>query len=88
MIKEIKYISFIIIIFAFIFFTVKYYYSDLNIKNSYRSLETHSKKIKEHSEKIKILNSNTENIIEYVDKNQNLKKEKLYFWKLIYNNES
>ena len=45
MIKEIKYILFVVIIFAFIFFTIKHYYSDANIKNSFRSLESHSFKI-------------------------------------------
>ena len=88
MIKEIKYILFIVIVFTFIFFTIKHYYSDANIKNSFRSLESHSIKIAEQSEKIKTLKNNTDNIIEYVDKNQNPKEEKFHFWKLIYNNES
>ena len=88
MIKEIKYILFIVTIIFFIFFTIKYYYSDDNIKNSFRSLESHSIKIDEQSKKIKTLMNDTENIIEYVDKNQNPKQEKFHFWKLIYNNES
>tara|TARA_X000000368_G_C22858890_1_gene635625 strand:- start:528 stop:794 length:267 start_codon:yes stop_codon:yes gene_type:complete len=88
MIKEIKYILFIVTIISFIFFTIKYYYSDDNIKNSFRSLESHSIKIDEQSKKIKTLMNDTENIIEYVDKNQNPKQEKFHFWKLIYNNES
>ena len=58
------------------------------LKNSFRSLESHSIKIAEQSEKIKTLKNNTDNIIEYVDKNQNPKEEKFHFWKLIYNNES
>ena len=88
MIKEIKYFLFIVTIISFIFFTIKYYYSDDNIKNSFRSLESHSIKIDEQSKKIKTLMNDTENIIEYVDKNQNPKQEKFHFWKLIYNNES
>tara|TARA_X000001036_G_C20588240_1_gene769638 strand:+ start:822 stop:1088 length:267 start_codon:yes stop_codon:yes gene_type:complete len=88
MIKEIKYILFIVTIISFIFFTIKYYYSDDNIKNSFRSLESHSIKIDEQSKKIKTLMNDTENIIEYVDKNQNPKQEKFHFWKLIYNNDS
>ena len=88
MFKEIKYILFIVTIISFIFFTIKYYYSDDNIKNSFRSLESHSIKIDEQSKKIKTLMNDTENIIEYVDKNQNPKQEKFHFWKLIYNNES
>ena len=88
MIKEIKYILFIVTIISFIFFTIKYYYSDDNIKNSFRSLESHSIKIDEQSKKIKTLMNDTENIIEYVDKNQNPKQEKFHFWKLIYNTDS
>ena len=38
MLKEIKYLIFALIIFLFIFFTVKYYFSDNNKKKSYRSL--------------------------------------------------
>ena len=58
---KIKYILFVVIIFAFIFFTIKHYYSDANIKNSFRSLESHSIKIAEQSEKIKTLKNNTDN---------------------------
>ena len=37
MLKEIKYLIFIVIILLFIFLTGKYYFSDENIKKSYRS---------------------------------------------------
>ena len=45
MLKEIKYFIFIFIICLFLFFTAKYYFSDSNKKNSYRSLTTIDKKI-------------------------------------------
>ena len=45
MIKELKYLFFLIIIFCFIFFTARYYFSDENIKKSYRSLSSIDEKI-------------------------------------------
>ena len=38
MLKEIKYFIFTLIIFLFIGFTTRYYFSDTNKKNSFRSL--------------------------------------------------
>jgi len=69
MIKEIKYLLFIIIIFIFIFFTTNYYFSDENIKKSYRSLKNIKQKINFYSQNTPILYNDTENIIEYVAKN-------------------
>ena len=85
MFKEIKYFLFIVTIISFIFFTIKYYYSDDNIKNSFRSLESHSIKIDEQSKKIKTLMNDTENIIEYVEFKKDKKTNKYSFWKLLYN---
>ena len=45
MFKEIKYIIFVFIIGLFIFFTAKYYFSDVYKKKSYRSLNNVENKI-------------------------------------------
>ena len=83
MLKEIKYTIFIVIIFGFIFFSLKYYFSDTNKKKSYRSLNNIDKKINLYSQNIPILDNDTKNIIEY-SKNINTKKKKKYFfWELI-----
>ena len=87
MIKEIKYLIFTIIITLFIFLTVKYYFSDLNIKNSYRSLVNIDKKIGLYSKSLPILKSDTKNIIEYIKNDQTKKKKKYYFWELINKND-
>ena len=55
MLKEIKYLVFILIIFLFMFFTIKYYFSDTNKKNSYRSLNTINERINIFAEKLPIL---------------------------------
>ena len=86
MIKELKYLFFIIVIFFFILFTVRYYFSDENYKNSYRSTSLIDKKIKETEKDLILLKNNTENIIEFVEY-KNKKTKKYSFWKLLYNDE-
>ena len=87
MFKEIKYLLFIFIICLFLFFTGKYYFSDTNRKNSYRSLTTIDDKIKIYSKELPVLEDDTINIIEYVEQSNNKKKKKFNFWKLLENNE-
>ena len=89
MLKELKYFFYISIIFFFLFFTIRYYFSDTNKKISYRSINEISKKIDNFSENLKTLKSDTENIIEYVEnnKNNNKKKKKYYFWELLTNDD-
>ena len=85
MLKEIKYLIFIIIISLFLFFTGKYYFSDENIKNSYRSYKNIDEKVKIYSKNLPLLKNDTENIIEYVKQTDKKKKKKFNFWKLLEN---
>ena len=85
MLKEIKYLIFIVIIALFIFFTGKYYFSNENIKNSYRSYKNIDHKIKDYSKNLPLLKNDTENIIEYVKQTDKKKKKKFNFWKLLEN---
>ena len=87
MIKEFKYLFFLLVIFFFIFFSVRFYFSDENIKNSYRSTSLLDKKIKETENNLVLLKNDTENIIEFVEYKNNKKTKKYFFWKLLYNNE-
>jgi len=87
MLKEIKYFIFIFIISLFLFLTIRYYFSDTNKKNSYRSLINIDEKIEIYSEKLPILEDDTKNIIEYVEQSNNKKKKKFNFWKLLEANE-
>ena len=87
MLKEIKYLIFISIIFLFLFLIGKYYFSDTNKKKSYRSLNNIDKKINTYVEKLTVLEDDTKYIIEYVEKSDNNKKKKLNFWKLLDSNE-
>ena len=85
MLKEIKYLIFIVIIALFIFFTGKYYFSNENIKNSYRSYKNIDQKIKDYSKNLPLLKNDTKNIIEYVKQTDKKKKKKFNFWKLLEN---
>ena len=87
MLKEIKYLIFIIVISVFIFFTGKYYFSDENLKNSYRSFKNNDEKIKLYSENLPILENDTQDIIEYVKQTNKDKKKKFNFWKLLENDK-
>ncbi len=87
MLKEIKYLIFIFIICIFLFFTGKYYFSDTNKKNSYRSLNSINEKINKYAENLPIIESDTKDIIEYVEQSNNKTKKKFNFWKLLKTNE-
>ena len=85
MLKEIKYLLFIVIILLFIFFTGKYYFSNENIKKSYRSYKNIDEKIKIYSKELPFLENDTQNIIEYTKQTNKKKKKKFNFWKLLEN---
>ena len=87
MFKEIKYLLFISIICLFIFLISRYYFSDTNKKNSYRSLNSINEKINIYIKKLPVLEGDTKNIIEYVEQSNNQKKKKFNFWKLLDSNE-
>ena len=87
MLKEMRYLIFLLIIVFFLFFIGKYYFSNDNKKNSYRSLNNINKKIDIYSQKLPVLEDNTKDIIQYVEKSNNNKKKKFNFWKLLETNE-
>ena len=85
MIKELKYVIYSFVIFFFIFFVTKYYFSDENKKNSYRSIQLIDKNNDAFASNLFVVESDTENIIEYVENDKNKEKKKYYFWELINN---
>ena len=86
MYKEIKYLVFLLIISLFLLFVSKYYFSDKNIKKSYRQLNNIDSRNSIYAEKLPILNDDTQNIIEYVDQSKK-KKKKFNFWNLLEKDE-
>jgi hypothetical protein len=87
MIKELKYFFYTIVIFSFIFLTLKYYFSDNNKKNFYRSLKKIDDKIINFSQNLILLNDNTNNVVEYVERTVDKNKKDYSFWELINKNE-
>ena len=87
MLKESKYLIFIVVILLFIFFTGRYYFSDEYLKKSYRSYKNNDEKIKVYSKNLPVLENDTQNIIEYVKQTNKDKKKKFNFWKLLENDK-
>ena len=87
MLKELKYLLYLSAITLFFFLSLKYYFSDDNKKNSYRSYKQVDEKITIYSQNIILLKSDTIDIVEYVEKTIDKDKKNYNFWKLINNNE-
>ena len=82
MINEIKYFIYIFTIILFFFLTIKFYLSETNIKNTYRSINYKDENININDLDLKVLKNNTVDIIEYVD-NQLDDEEEYKFWELL-----
>ena len=87
MLKELKYLLYLLVITSFFFLSLKYYFSDDNKKKSYRSYKQVDEKITTYSQNIILLKSDTIDIVEYVEKTIDKNKNNYNFWKLINNNE-
>ena len=87
MLKELKYFLYLFVIILFFFISLRYYFSDDNKKNSYRSFKQVDEKIINYSQNIILLKSDTTDIVEYVEKTIDKNKKNYNFWKLINNNE-
>ncbi|MDC0518026.1 hypothetical protein OAN68_02695 [Candidatus Pelagibacter sp.] len=83
MLKEIKYLIFIFVISLFLILTGRYYFSDTNKKNFYRSLNSIDDKIKIYADQLPVLENDTKNIIEYLEQSDSKKNKKFNFWKLL-----
>ncbi len=68
MIKELKYLLFLFVIFLIFFLLLKNYFSDDNKNNSYRYYRQVDEKIARYSENVILLRSDTSDIAEYVEK--------------------
>ena len=85
MLKELKYLLFLIVIVLFFFLSFKYYFSNENKKNSYRSLKNIEYKTEIYSRNLILLKSDTVDIVEYVKKSIDKNKKNYKFWELINN---
>ena len=67
MIKELKFFFFIIVIIFFLIFTGRFYFSDENKKNTFKSINNINSKINAFSKNLITLNNDTNDIIEHVE---------------------
>ena len=88
MLKEVKYVVYLLTIFFFIFFVIKFYLSENNIKKSNKVIIEYQKKIDKKFNNLPIIKSDTNNIIEYTNEIEKFKnKKQRKFWDLIKTNE-
>ena len=87
MLKELKYFFYLLIIFIFFYLTIKFYFSDHNKKNSYRSLQQVESKIFTYTQDLTLLKNDTNNVVKYVEKTTDKNKKNYNFWKLKPNND-
>ena len=88
MLKEVKYIVYLLTIFFFIFFIIKSYLSENNIKKSYKVIIQYQNKLDKKFNNLPIIKSDTNNIIEYTNEIEEFKnKKQRKFWDLIKTNE-
>ena len=85
MLKELKNLFFVVVILSFIFLILRFYFSDDNKKKSYRSLKQNDEKILQFSKKLILLENDTSNVIEYIERNKDKNKKNYNFWELIKN---
>ena len=87
MIKELKFVFFILVIIFFLIFTGRFYFSDENKKNTFRSINNINNKINSFSKNLIVLKNNTNDIIEHIENEKNNVKKKYYFWELLKKND-
>ena len=84
MIKEIKYLFYLIVFSIFIFLVINYYFSDYYEKKSNRKISNFLDKFNSKNIDLPLIKSDTKNIIEYKNNSDqiiNTKQRK--FWDLI-----
>ncbi len=87
MIKELKIVFFILVIFFFLIFTGRFYFSDENKKNTFRSINNINSKINTFSKNLIVLKNDTNDIIEYIENEKNNDEKNYYFLELLRNND-
>ena len=87
MIKELKIVFFIFVIVFFLIFTGRFYFSDKNKKNTFKLINNINTKINSFSKNLIVLKNDTNNIIEYIENENNHDKQKYYFLELLKNND-
>ena len=85
MLKKIINIFYLASFLIFIILTVRFYFSDQNIRETNKSRSFYSVKINNNTQNLPLLKNDTNNIIEYINDVEVYKKnkKKFTFWDLI-----
>ena len=76
MLKKIQNIFYLILFFVFIIFTISFYFSDQNIKETNKSRSIYAVKLNYYTQNLPLLKNDTNNIIEYKNDVEVYKKKK------------
>jgi len=88
MLKEIKYVVYLLTIFFFIFFVIKFYLSENNIKWSNKVILQYQNKLDKKFINLPIIKDDTNDIIEYTSEIEDFKnKKQRKFWDLLKTSE-
>ena len=84
MIKEIKYLFYLIVLSVFIYLVINFYFSDYYEKKSYRNISNFLDNINSKNIDVPLIKSDTKNIIEYkIDSDQMINTKQRKFRDLI-----
>ena len=88
MLKEIKYVVYLLTIFFSIFFVIKFYLSENNIKLSNKVMFQYQNELNKKFNNLPIIKNDTNDIIEYTNEIEEFKnKKQRKFWDLFKTNE-
>ena len=88
MLKEVKYLVYLLTIFFFIFFVIKFYLSENNIKWSNKVILQYQNKLDKKFINLPIIKDDTNDIIEYTREIEDFKnKKQRKFWDLFKTSE-
>ena len=88
MLKEIKYVIYLLTIFFFIFFVIKFYLSESNIKQTTKVMFQYQNELDKKFDNLPIIKDDTNDIIEYTNEIEEFKnKKQRRFWDLLKTNE-
>ena len=88
MLKEVKYAFYLLTIFFFIFFVIKFYLSENNIKRSNKIILQYQNELDNKFINLPIIKDDTSDIIEYTNEIEEFKnKKQRKFWDLLKKSE-
>jgi len=88
MLKEVKYVVYLLTIFFFIFFVIKFYLSENNIKWSNKVIFQYQNTLDKKFINLPIIKDDTNDIIEYTSEIEDFKnKKQRKFWDLLKTSE-